>query len=1037
MADDEILQDRERMVPEVDREELIYSEHLVRYLFASGYVEGKRVLDVACGSGYGSDLLRSAGAAEVVGVDRAPEAIRYCRSHYPAAARFLVADAESLPLPDASFDVVVSFETLEHVPNQRRFLGEVRRLLTTGGLAIVSTPNRAVYPPGNPYHVTELLLPELERELRPLFRNVSVVSQDNWVTSAVLRADLMEQSEGLLEEPASVAKLTARPPDRALYLVALCSDGPLPPARPHLALASVSEAEFVRAELARRDVEIEAMRSRVITVNDEWQRIADDLGAQIEQARTAIARLEARLAARETRARAGADELGRLLADRDRQVAELRQELAGVQRSLAWSLMQRYRALLERVAPPASGRRRAYARALAGARRLAAGAGTRRLDAASRDPAGAAVVLPAFRRVRVSIVIPTHDNSGHLFRCLASVAEHTDGVPYEVIVVDDASTDDTPAMLGRVPGVRVLRQTENVGFVNACNAGAARASGEYLVFLNNDTLARPGWLAALLEPARADRAVGIVGAKLVYPDGRLQEAGGIVFRDGSGWNYGRGDDPERPEYNYVREVDYCSGACLLVRRDLFERAGGFDTRYAPAYYEDADLAFTARRMGYQVVYQPRAEVVHVEGVSHGTDASGGLKRYQGINRGAFVEKWSAVLDERHFPPGESLLRARDRRDGPRAVVIDHLVPTHDQDAGSSRMFHLLRFLTDMGFVISFVPDNMARMEPYTGELQQMGVEVLHDPVEVADHLRGLGPYVRLAIASRPLTAWKYVHKIRELAPSALLAYDTVDLHFLREERRAEIEGSDATRLVARGYRELELALVRVSDATITVTEQERALLAREVPGARIHVIPTVHEVSSGGHAFADRKGLLFVGNFHHPPNPDAVAYLVSDILPLIRAQIPEMVLFVVGGHAGPAIDALASEDVVVTGWVPDLGPHLDSSRVFVAPLRFGAGLKGKIGQSMAHGLPVVTSSIGVEGMDVAHEREVLVADDAAGFAEAVVRVYRDRELWTSLSESAMKFVAHTYAPEVVRSKMRAALTDLGVLPWNEPGGSGR
>ena len=274
-----------------------------------------------------------------------------------------------------------------------------------------------------------------------------------------------------------------------------------------------------------------------------------------------------------------------------------------------------------------------------------------RAELAPRVPARFRVGRAA--RPTVSIIIPTYGQVPCTLRCLAALAAHPPSVPIEVIVVDDASADPAVAQLDRVEGIRLIRQTRNLGYLRTCNAAAKSAAGAYLLFLNNDTEPCAGWLDAMLALALARPGVGAVGAKLIYPDGRLQEAGGIIWNDATGWNYGRGDDPDQPEYNYVREVDYCSGAALLVPRAAFAALGGFDPRYAPAYFEDSDLAFRLRAAGYQVLYQPRAVVVHLEGASHGTDPTQGIKACQEINRDRFVARWADVLATEHFPPAPS------------------------------------------------------------------------------------------------------------------------------------------------------------------------------------------------------------------------------------------------------------------------------------------------------------------------------------------------------------------------------------------------
>ncbi len=225
--------------------------------------------------------------------------------------------------------------------------------------------------------------------------------------------------------------------------------------------------------------------------------------------------------------------------------------------------------------------------------------------------------------------------------------------------MDNASTDETSEKLGLIQNINTIQNLENLGFVEACNAGVNAARGNYVLLLNNDTEVTPGWLEAMMAPF-TDERVGAVGAKLIYPDGRLQEAGNIVWQDGSGWNYGRGDNPDLFNYNYLKEVDYCSGAALMVPKKLWDRIGGFDSRFAPAYYEDTDLCFSIRSKGYRVMYQPDARIIHHEGATAGTDISRGFKRYQPINLEKFKEKWGETLAANIFPvPNVSILQGKE------------------------------------------------------------------------------------------------------------------------------------------------------------------------------------------------------------------------------------------------------------------------------------------------------------------------------------------------------------------------------------------
>jgi GT2 family glycosyltransferase len=249
----------------------------------------------------------------------------------------------------------------------------------------------------------------------------------------------------------------------------------------------------------------------------------------------------------------------------------------------------------------------------------------------------------------VSIVVPCYNGIEHTGACLSTLRETLPrSFRGEIIVVDDASTDGTAELLedlARVDNrITVLRNSQNRGFLESANRGAGEAASSVLVFLNNDTILLPGWLEPLLRVFADHADAGVVGGRLLYPDGRLQEAGGLVFADGSAWKYGYGDlDPGDPLYDYFRSVDYCSGCLFATRRSLFAKLGGFDTRYAPGFYEDADYCFAVREQGLRTYYEPQSSIIHVEGATAGTDLSRGPKRHQASNRLKFVEKWREAL----------------------------------------------------------------------------------------------------------------------------------------------------------------------------------------------------------------------------------------------------------------------------------------------------------------------------------------------------------------------------------------------------------
>jgi GT2 family glycosyltransferase/glycosyltransferase involved in cell wall biosynthesis len=640
--------------------------------------------------------------------------------------------------------------------------------------------------------------------------------------------------------------------------------------------------------------------------------------------------------------------------------------------------------------------------------------------------------LPRSARPEASIVVPAYNHWVYTAACLRSIAESDGAHRLEVILVDDASTDATQESARAVPGLRYIRNEENLGFIASCNRGAEEARGEFLVLLNNDTQVLEGWLEALLRTFRDQPGAGLVGAKLVYPDGRLQECGGLVFSDGSGWNFGRGDDPDRPQYQYLRETDYCSGACLVIRTELFRELGGFDTRFAPAYYEDTDLAFRVRDAGRQVFVQPRAVVIHHEGVTSGTDLDSGTKRYQLANQQKFVERWARALTgfaPRIEDPTDlaAVRKARDFHLRGRVLIIDATTPEPDQDSGSVRLTHLMGCFRELGYGVTFFADNRAHAGRYTRALQDAGVEVVYAPWLESFNVffEERGAEFDFVLISRHYVAVNYISLVRRHCPQAAFIFDTVDLHYLREQRLAELENSLPLARAAHQTRRSELSVIAATDAVLVVSPAEVEVLAADAPDALVHVLSNIHPVHGCRAGFDERRDLFFVGGYQHPPNIDAMQWFVKSVWPLIRSELPDVKFHMIGSKAPRQICDLHGEGVVFHGYVEDLGRFLDGCRLAVAPLRYGAGVKGKVNLSMSHGQPVVATPIAVEGMNAEHGREILVAESERAFADEVVRLYRDETLWQSVSAAALENVERYFSVAAALRSLESLIQRLG------------
>ena len=638
------------------------------------------------------------------------------------------------------------------------------------------------------------------------------------------------------------------------------------------------------------------------------------------------------------------------------------------------------------------------------------------------------LVLPTSDSPLVTIIIPIYGQISYTLRCLTSIMNNLPQAAFELIVVDDCSPDDSFDVLSKVKGIRLLRNEQNQGFIRSCNAGASEAKGAYLYFLNNDTEVTRGWLDELLRTFSEFPGTGLAGSKLVYPDGRLQEAGGIIWQDGNAWNYGRLQDPLLPVYNYAREVDFCSGASIMVPKILFNELEGFDEHYLPAYCEDADLALKIRDQGYRVIYQPMSTVFHYEGITSGTDTSQGVKAYQIVNLQKLYERWESRL-KTHQLSGVDVEQAKDRRASRRVLVLDHCTPTPDHDAGSILTFNLMLLLREMDFQVTFIPeDNFLYMEGYTNALQRVGVEVLYAPyvTSVEQHLKEYGERYALALLIRPVVAERNIEAIRRYCPQAMVLFHTVDLHFLRMSREAIHKSDKGMQKKTTEMKQRELAAISAADATIVVSTTEFEIIRSEVPSAKLHVFPLILDVVGSNKSFFERKDIVFVGGCDHAPNVDAVLYFVAEIMPLLRQRLPGVHFNVVGSKPTPEMLALESHDVHIVGFVEDLTLVLDKMRVSVAPLRYGAGIKGKIASAMAVGLPVVATSLAAEGMSLTDSDNILVADGAELISVAVVKLYNDEVLWNKISHNGLEFSENSWGSEAAWNHLNDILVDISI-----------
>jgi GT2 family glycosyltransferase/SAM-dependent methyltransferase/glycosyltransferase involved in cell wall biosynthesis len=1055
-------------------------EHYHRYFLARDYCHDKDVLDIAAGEGYGSALLAQV-ARSVVGVEIDGAVVEAATSEFQKPnLRYLAGDARKILLPDASVDVVVSFKTYENFAEHEAFLAETARVLRPGGLLIISTLDKDINSgPGiapDPYHVREVTLNEFKEALLVHYPNVAILRQralvgsflDAGPTQAAVRhfearGGYIESSHGLVRAP---------------YLIAFASAKALPatPSSLFIETSDIHAACRTRAELDEMRTELDKTRTHL---NEQSAVYTTHLSAAL----AASADVEAELARLKRSASWQISApLRHVMTRYPGAGRRLRQAGKLVYWAATGQLVRRLKASVayRRTSPDAlsqvvdartthftaeeivvfldqylnerwPGKNLAVVKQAVSFASARTGSVIAEEDLAEGD---VAVMIENLKTLAsatdsgsipdVSIIVPVHSALAHTLACLFSILASETRYRIEVLVGDDASTDATPIAISAISGaVRLVRHEQNLGFVRNCNVVAAAARGRFLVFLNNDTVVLPGWLDQLIEPLATQPEVGITCSKLLNADGTLQEAGGIFWQDGSAWNYGRGADPRAYPFNFVRDVDYGSGAAIAVSSDLWTELGGFDEQFAPAYCEDADLAFAVRAKGYRTLYIPTAEVIHHEGVSHGRDTSQGIKAHQIENLEKLRVKWSAAL-ESHFPNGERVALAASRsQTKPRVLMIDHYVPQPDRDAGSRAMDCYLRLLVASGAHVTFWPENLALDRVYGPTYQKLGVELIYGgfgalsapeslTARFEDWITARGMDFTHVIMSRPHVAAAVLPHLRRHTKARLL-FIGHDLHGDRLRLEKFVSSSSEIDEEIKKADAMEAAVWNAVDVIFYPSSDEAEKVAAHGVRAQSVALPLFFYGEADiatplARATLHRPGrpqILFVGGFPHRPNVDGVLWFCREIWPLVLRDAPGARLSIVGNAPPPDIVRLADSAVTITGFLSDaaLEQQYGSADLVIAPLRFGAGVKGKVLEALLKGVPTVITTVAAQGIPGV-DRAALIANEPEAFASAVLRTLTPGQHRLERVIAGQEIIREQYSQQVVKTALKVGIPEL-------------
>lgn len=613
----------------------------------------------------------------------------------------------------------------------------------------------------------------------------------------------------------------------------------------------------------------------------------------------------------------------------------------------------------------------------------------------------------SFKNPLISVIVVIHNNFNMTINSLTALRS---SYPNEIqlIIVDSASSDENRCIENYVINAKILRFEGNIGFIRSCNEAVKFICSPYILFLNNDTEIKWGSIQSAIKRFDNEIKIGVIGGKIIRTNGLLQEAGAIIYRDGSVEGYLRDCSPDAPEANFVRRVDFCSGAALFTRTELFRKIGGFDENYIPAYYEETDYCVKIWKSNYEVIYDPSINVIHYEyassSIKEGTD-------YINRNRYIFNSKHRDFLLNKKIKSklNSHLSRSIEKYGSKRILFIEDKIPLKSYGSGFSRSYDIINTLSTMQHEITLFPvfksssSAVHLYEKFPDSVEIMWDRDINDLEYFITMRSGMYDAIWICRTQNVGRIVPIIEKISHLIPLIEIIADTEAVSTVREEQHNRLKG-----LPQKDYIPFEIRLrsefecLSIATKIVAVNDYDASLLKKNGFN-NVYILGHVQTPNPTPNIWSERSDLLFVGAIHdyNSPNYDSIIWMTTVLWPKLEKFLPIDVNLIIVGHLGSGISFSSfpkSDRIKYIGKVDDIYYFYNRCRLFLAPTRFAAGIPYKIYEAASHGLPIVASNILCDQVKWNNDKEIISAENGnfQDFIEKIIDLYSNKTKWSEI-----------------------------------------